>query len=184
MKYLQVTKDSTVEIANYPKVWDENNYCTPEALIRDGKAEQFGVIAVEESPQPEYDRITQAVSCSYLEVDGVWSQVWSIQNLDPESVTDNRFKRDEARYTKRASVKDHLIAYMAADNMSRVRNGVWSVQDLTSLLADPAVVAANQFMSTLSFELAAQAIARATSPLLTAEIKSSWISKLQTHFYL
>lgn len=73
---------------------------------------------------------------------------------------------------------------MAADNMSRVRNGTWTVPDLTALLADPAVAAANQFMSTLSFELAAQAIASASTPLLTPEIRADWIARLQTHFYL
>lgn len=96
----------------------------------------------------------------------------------------SQFDRDKSRYEKRAAIKDELLAYMAADNMSRVRSGEWSVADLTDLLADPAVAAANQFMSTLSFELAAQAIAQATIPLLTAEIKSVWVTKLQEHFYL
>lgn len=96
----------------------------------------------------------------------------------------SQFDLDKARYEKRAAVKDELLAWMAADNMSRVRAGVWTVQDLTALLADPAVAAANQFMSTLSFELAAQAIAQASTPLLTPDIRSDWISRLQSHFYL
>lgn len=96
----------------------------------------------------------------------------------------SQFDLDKARYEKRAAVKDELLAWMAADNMSRVRSGVWTVQDLTALLADPAVAAANQFMSTLSFELAAQAIAQASTPLLTPAIRSDWISRLQSHFYL
>lgn len=95
-----------------------------------------------------------------------------------------QFDLDRARYTKRAAVKDALIAWMAADNMSRVRAGTWSVAQLTSLMADPAVAAANAYMSTLSFELAAQSIAAATSPLLTPEIKAAWIARLQEHFYL
>ena len=68
--------------------------------------------------------------------------------------------------------------------MSRVRNGTWTVADLTALLADPAVAAANQFMSTLSYELAAQAIATASTPLLTPEIRTDWIARLQAHVYL
>ena len=96
----------------------------------------------------------------------------------------SQFDLDKARYEKRAAVKDELLAWMAADNMSRVRSGVWTVQDLTALLADPAVAAANQFMSTLSFELATQAIAQANTPLLTPAIRSDWISRLQSHFYL
>lgn len=96
----------------------------------------------------------------------------------------SQFEKDEAKYKRRAAVKDSLLAYMAADNMSRVRSGAWTVSDLTGLMADPAVAAANAYMSTLSFELAAQVINAATSPLLTAEIKAAWTGKLQEHFYL
>ena len=95
-----------------------------------------------------------------------------------------QFEKDQSRYTKRAAVKDELLAYMAADNMSRVRSGVWTVADLTTLLDDPAVVAANSLMGTLSFELAAQQIQAATTPLLTSEIKADWVSRLEAHYYL
>lgn len=96
----------------------------------------------------------------------------------------SQFDLDQARYKKRAAVKDELIAWMAADNMSRVRDGTWTVPYLTALLADPAMAAANAYMSTLSFELAAQAIASASTPLLTPEIRADWIARLQEHFYL
>ncbi|MBF6631794.1 MAG: hypothetical protein ITG01_11690 [Comamonas sp.] len=96
----------------------------------------------------------------------------------------SQFEKDQSRYTKRAAVKDELMAYMAADNMSRVRSGVWSVADLTALLDDPAVVAANALMGTLSFELAAQQIQAATTPLLTPDIKADWTSRLEEHYYL
>lgn len=102
----------------------------------------------------------------------------------PEPAQPSQFEKDQSRYQKRAAVKDELMAYMAADNMSRVRSGVWSVADLTSLLDDPAVVAANSLMATLSFELAAQQINAATTPLLTPEIKADWVSRLEAHYYL
>ena len=95
-----------------------------------------------------------------------------------------QFEKDQSRYTKRAAIKDELMAYMAADSMSRVRAGVWSVADLTSLLDDPHVVAANALMGTLSFELAAQQIQTSTTPLLTPEIKADWVSRLEAHYYL
>lgn len=109
---------------------------------------------------------------------------WVILPSRPIPSTPSQFELDQVRYTKRAAVKDSLLAYMAADNMSRVRSGAWTVTDLTNLLADPAVSAANQFMSTLSFELAAQAIAQAATPLLTPAIRTDWITRLQAHFYL
>ena len=109
---------------------------------------------------------------------------WEILPERPEPPPVNQFEKDQSRYTKRAAVKDELMAYMAADNMGRVRNGVWSVADLTSLLDDPAVVAANSLMGTLSFELAAQQISAATTPLLTPEIKADWVARLEAHYYL
>lgn len=102
--------------------------------------------------------------------------------LPADSAT--QFQRDEARYTKRAAVRDNLMAFMAADNMSRVRSGVWQVSDLTALMDDPAVTAATAYMGTLAFELAAQAIQDAQSPLLTQAIKDVWVAKLEEHYYL
>ena len=96
----------------------------------------------------------------------------------------SQFELDQARYSKRAAVKDDLIAFMAADNMGRVRSGQWTVAELTGLMTDPDVSAATSYMGTLSYELAAQAIAQATTPLLTPEIKAAWVAKLQEHFYL
>ena len=84
---------------------------------------------------------------------GAW-RVAAVQDVEPAPAS--QFEKDEARYKRRAAVKDSLLAYMAADNMSRVRSGAWTVSDLTGLMADPAVAAANAYMSTLSFELAAQ----------------------------
>lgn len=107
-----------------------------------------------------------------------------VVELEPEALPLTQFELDELRYQKRAQVLSDLMSYMAADNMSRVRSGVWTVPQLMSLLDDPAVKAAQTYMATLSYELAAQSIATATSPLLTAEIRSAWVGKLQAHFYL
>ena len=116
----------------------------------------------------------------YLQVDWDTMREDEMRARGPQT----QFEKDQSRYTKRAAVKDELLAYMAADNMSRVRSGVWTVADLTSLLDDPAVVAANSLMGTLSFELATQQISAATTPLLTAEIKAEWVSRLEAHYYL
>lgn len=101
---------------------------------------------------------------------------------EPQPLTQR--EKDELRYQRRAAVKDQLLAYMAADNMGRVRSGTWTVANLTSLMDDPAVVAANAYMSTLSFELASSSINAAATPLLTPEIKADWTAKLAQHYYL
>lgn len=98
--------------------------------------------------------------------------------------TPTQFELDQNRYHKRAAVQADLMSWMAADNMSRVRSGTWTVPQLTGLLSDPAVQAAQTYMSTLSYELAAQAIQAVTTPLLTTEIKAAWVARLQSHFYL
>lgn len=95
-----------------------------------------------------------------------------------------RFELDQARYFKRAAARDSLLAYMAADNMSRVHSGVWTEADLAGLMSDPSIAAASAYMSTLGYELAAQSIAAAEAPLLTPEIRADWIGRLQQHFYL
>jgi hypothetical protein len=117
-----------------------------------------------------------------------WTGVdWVVLDSYPQAPPQpepSQFDRDQARYAKRAAAKDSLLAYMAADNMNRVRSGVWTVPQLMSLMDDQAVAAANAYMSTLSYELAAQAIASAATPLLTPEIRADWIARLQAHFYL
>lgn len=45
-------------------------------------------------------------------------------------------------------------------------------------------IAAQAYMATLSFELAAKSIAAATTPLLTERIKAAWIAKLQSNLFL
>lgn len=186
MKYIQINLQNEFQrhIDNVVQHWDDNNLCTPEALIKDGKAEQFGVIQVVEASAPDYDPMTQAVTSEFAAVAGVWTQIWRIHDLDSQAIADKKFQRDQLRYTRRAAVRDELMAYMAADNMRRVRAATWAVADLASLTTDPAVAAATAYMNTLSYELAAQAIQSATNPILTTEIKAEWIAKLQDHFYL
>jgi hypothetical protein len=113
-----------------------------------------------------------------------WLDAGNTPEPAPVEPPPTQFELDQRRYQKRAAVQSELLSWMAADNMSRVRSGVWTVADLTSLMSDPAVVAANAYMQTLSYELAAQSIASATTPLLTQAIKDVWISKLTEHFYL
>lgn len=96
--------------------------------------------------------------------------------------TTARKARLERRFRLRAAAKDGLIGWMAADNVMRIQAGEWTVPDLISLLTDLAPI--NLMMQTLSFELAAQAIAASTNPLLTDGIKAAWGAKLTEHFYL
>ena len=138
----------------------------------------------EYSPLPPNTSTVKPPDGAFVQLQGT---EWVVLESYPQRVKDTaptQFELDQARYSKRAAVKDELIAYMAADNMSRVRNGAWTVEELVSLMTDESVSSATAYMSTLSYELAAQAILTAQTPLLTDGIKSNWVAKLQEHFYL
>jgi hypothetical protein len=113
-----------------------------------------------------------------------WIAAGNTPTPAPVEEPPTQFELDQRRYQRRAAVQSDLMSWMAADNMSRVRSGAWTVPDLTGLMDDPAMAAAQAYMSTLSYELAAQAIQQATTPLLTPEIKANWVAKLTEHFYL
>jgi hypothetical protein len=124
-------------------------------------------------------------------VDGIWIHE-PVPVPEPEPVPDpapepeppTQFELDQNRYQKRAAVKDSLIAWMAADNMSRVRSGLWTVPDLVALSGDPEIAALLNDINTLSFELAVSRLSGITNPMLTPEIKSDWAARLTDHFYL
>ncbi len=92
-------------------------------------------------------------------------------------------QKDFQKYLKRASVRDQIIAEMAAENMERVRAGTWTVADLINLTQDTELKAVLSDLSTLSFELAQSKLLAATNPLLTTDIKNGWLAKLQAHLY-
>lgn len=113
-----------------------------------------------------------------------WIEAGNAPTTAAPPTADEQRSLDQSRYKRRAEVQAELMSWMAADNMSRVRSGVWTVAQLTSLMDDPDIKDAQAYMATLSFELAAQSIAAATTPLLTQSIKAAWIAKLQSNLFL
>lgn len=92
-------------------------------------------------------------------------------------------EKDEIRFMRRASARDRIVAEFAAENMERIRNGVWTVPQLISLTQDTGLKALLDNINTLSFEIAASMLPGLTNSLLTTEIKAAWVAKLQAHFY-
>lgn len=103
MKYIKLNNGVYVNtLSNINTVWDENNYCTPEALIKDGKAEQFGVVPLVTTPQPEYDSITQSLREDDPElIEAEWVQRWLVVDLSPEEIEANRQASVPAAVTMR-----------------------------------------------------------------------------------
>lgn len=96
----------------------------------------------------------------------------------------NQKELDEIRFQKRAAAKDSIIARMAASNLERVRNGVWTTVDLVSLTEDAQLKKLLDDVNTLSYEIAYFKIDNIQNALLTPEIKNEWKSLLLEHFYL
>ena len=107
-----------------------------------------------------------------------------MEPVQPVQEPPTQFEIDMLRYQRRAAVKDYLLAKMAAENTTRVRTGIWTVADLSALMADPALKMILDLIGTLSFELAEQALVGTQHPLLTPDIKNGWAADLREHFYL
>jgi len=89
MIYAKLTPQNTFDyqVGNANIEWDANNYCTPEALIKDGKADQFGIVPLTETPQPTFNPATQTCYQDGAElVNGAWQTKWRIDDLTPEQI--------------------------------------------------------------------------------------------------
>ena len=63
--------------------WDANNFCTPEALTKDGKAEQFRVYPLQPTNIPTHNPIVQSVReiAPVLTDKGHYEQQWEVQEI-------------------------------------------------------------------------------------------------------
>jgi len=87
MYYAQLNEDGTYlkECESGNIKWDDNNFCTAAALVRDGKAEQFRVVELLDTPVPDFNPLTQIVVRDGGEfVDGQWKLKWRIDALSAE----------------------------------------------------------------------------------------------------
>lgn len=85
--YIQLTPpDGTPrEIPNENTHWDANNFCTPEKLIADGRADMFNVFEMQPTAKPTCDPLTEkVVAAEPVQVDGAWVQQWSVVPMTDE----------------------------------------------------------------------------------------------------
>lgn len=120
--------------------------------------------------------------------DGVYIAKWNEEKLGKEPTIEEieavvipsktTLELDTDKYLRRAESKNLLMAEMAAMNVARVKNGTWTVAQLTALMQDEQIKALIAYMETLSFELAIGVTQGLTNPLITPEIKSAWTARL------
>ena len=120
--------------------------------------------------------------------DGVYIAKWNEEKLGKEPTIEEieavvipsktTLELDTDKYLRRAESKNLLMAEMAAMNVARIKNGTWTVAQLTALMQDEQIKALIAHMETLSFELAIGVIQGLTNPLIKPEIKSAWTARL------
>ena len=106
MYYAQIKGGVATELENVLYEWDDRNYCTPAALVNDGKAEQFGVVPVVFSAQPAFDPATQSITkIAPAQADGVWTQQWQVTELSPEQIEVNQKALVPLSVTRRQAIQ-------------------------------------------------------------------------------
>jgi hypothetical protein len=93
-------------------------------------------------------------------------------------------EKDRIAMSKRAAVKDSLIGQIGAENKERIRNGIWTTQQLIEFLNSEESKKLMNEISGLSFELAQGSVMAITNPIVTLEIKLQWVNRLKEHLYL
>ena len=101
MEYAQLNEAGTeaIQVTTHGNVeWDESNFCSAAALVKDGKAEQFRVVSLGVTEPPNYNPLTQhSVRDGCELVDGAWQYKWRIDALSAEQIAANQAAEDARR---------------------------------------------------------------------------------------
>ena len=85
MEYAQLNlalTDATQITEQGNVLWDANNFCSPDALAKDGRAAQFRVVPLQPVAPPAFDASTQIVRRDGCEqVAGAWRYKWRVDAL-------------------------------------------------------------------------------------------------------
>lgn len=90
MQYAILNEDGTykTKIVTTGKIqWDENNFCTAAAIVKDGKAEQFNVVEFHETEPPTIDPMVEEVLFDGGEyVNERWQYKWKIEPYTEQQI--------------------------------------------------------------------------------------------------
>lgn len=120
MEYAQVNQAGTeaIQVTTHGNVeWDVNNYCSAEALVKDGKATQFRVVSLIETDQPNFDLITQTcVRDGCEKVGNDWKYKWRIDDLTSEQIA----AKYQASIPQKVSRAQFILALLELDLLDNV----------------------------------------------------------------
>ena len=134
MEYAQLNKDGTeaIQITSHGLIeWDDRNYCTAEALVKDGKAGQFRVVELTVTEPPEFDPLTQSCIRDGCEkVKGKWQYKWRIDNLSAEQIAANAEAARLASIPRSLTRRQFKLALIRLGLFETVENMVAATSDL------------------------------------------------------
>ena len=124
MEYAQLNESGTeaLQVSTHGNVaWDANNFCSADALTRDGKADQFRVVPLTVTEPPSYDPLTQSVIRDGCElVDGAWQYKWRIDALSAEQIEAKRL----ASIPQVVTMRQARLGLLSAGLLSTVQTAI------------------------------------------------------------
>ena len=118
MKYIQLNSDNSFKrhITGGNVEWDDNNFCTVESLIFDGKDKLFNVVPITDVIQPNYDVNSQTLSEGMPAlVDGAWVQVWDVAELTGGELTQAQERKNKDNLVAKKQIIEQSLAKFAAE---------------------------------------------------------------------
>lgn len=94
MEYAQLNETATEATqinTQGPVEWDDNNFCSAEALVKDGRADLFRVVPLVEVDPPPFDpQLQKCYRDGCEKIDGIWHFKWTVLQLTPEELDAQR----------------------------------------------------------------------------------------------
>ena len=135
MEYAQLNPTGTeaIQVNTHGNVaWDENNFCSAEALTKDGKAEQFRVVPLTVTEAPSISPMTQTVIRDGCElVNGAWQYKWRIDALTSEQIEAARV----ALIPQEVTMRQARLALLGAGLLASVDAAIASLPEPTKSAA-------------------------------------------------
>ena len=181
MSYCQLDADGNFLRQVYGDVqeWDANNYCSVDALVKDGKADQFRVVPLTPTDPPAINPLTQRVYRDGCEkVGGAWQYKWAVEALSAPAIAVNLAAARGALLLKidadtdaiyRAVQGDRAMEYVLAESDAKAYKAAGytgtvpdSVASWASAKGQTATWAADDILTTATGWRQAQSSIRAT----------------------
>ena len=165
MSYCQLDADGNFIRQVYGEVqeWDANNYCTVDALVKDGKADQFRIVPLTPTDPPVINPLTQRVYRDGAEfIGGAWQYKWVVEALSAPAIAANLAAARAAIHVTIKAERDrrkfngvfvsgkliHTDTYSRTQWMGMVMMGAgipaieWTTMDNTSITTSQALAGA------------------------------------------